>query len=782
MPEKFYTSVEVQENKIFHRFFDGEKRQTEILENYPFVLYVPSDRGKGDAIGFMGEKLSSIRFNSVKETNEYIRKNRNYRQIHGQTSLAHQFIATEYPDLIKFDITKINILNFDIEVAFDVVLGYSPPDVADNEVTSITLATFAHNTTYITIGTKTFTGHCNPDELYIECDDERHLLMTFVNEWIKIEPDIITGFNINEFDIPYIINRIKKVLGKQWADRLSPFYKKARNVISEIELDNLKKGYKILGISPYDYIEMYKKFSTQKLGSYSLDNIALVELSERKVDYSEFGSLHNLYNGILSQKALKSNNDLEILKIGRFKERVQQQYGKELPIELDYIQTTKFDINILNVDLDKLNANELIDVYFTIDNYIKEYAYNKFVEYNTQDVRLPRKLDAKLNYIFIGLTIAYMCKVKQSEIFGQVKNWECLVYNALRKKGIQIPPAPQKQSSDGYAGAFVKEPIPGLYKWVVAFDLTSLYPSIMRMLNVSYETLVKTATGNLVEDLIDLNVDTAHLKKLNCAMAANGAMFSKDKIGIIPEIITEMFNDRVSHKTMRIAADKKIELIKTELSKRGTTKLANLMDAELKNELEKLYTDSAFHEAMQIALKLALNSCYGSCGNAGFRYSSNDMAEGITLTGQLVILYIAKRLNEFLNSRFKTNGVDYVIYSDTDSVVGDTVISMDCGDMKIGNLFDSINTIPVKNEIDNIVKPVFNLNAYGVDINGKLVVNPIKYVMAHKVKKELFKITVDGTEIICTADHSLIVNRDGKNISIKPTEVISTDKFIKLMK
>ena len=150
-----------------------------------------------------------------------------------------------------------------------------------------------------------------------------------------------------------------------------------------------------------------------------------------------------------------------------------------------------------------------------------------------------------------------------------------------------------------------------------------------------------------------------------------------------------------------------------------------------------------------------------------------------------MIRFIGNRLNTFLNEKFRTEGVDYVVASDTDSVVGDTVIKTSRGDVEIQELWDQTDTSVIVRGPDNFIKSVSDMHASAVDVNGEHVCRPVNYIMKHRVAKRMYKINVtcaDGSvrSVTCTCDHSLVVVRDGVQVTIKPSELQSGDLFLVL--
>ena len=277
------------------------------------------------------------------------------------------------------------------------------------------------------------------------------------------------------------------------------------------------------------------------------------------------------------------------------------------------------------------------------DFYTK--GWQKFVEYNIIDVELVDRLEDKMKLIELALTMAYDAKVNYEDVFYQVRMWDTIIYNYLKKRNIVIPPKERSDKDSKYAGAYVKEPIPGKYDWVVSFDLNSLYPHLIMQYNISPETLRDTRHPSATVDKI-LNEELTFEMYKDNAVCANGAMFRKDVRGFLPELMEKIYKDRTVFKKKMLAAKQAYEKTPTK-------------------ELEK---EIARCNNIQMARKIQLNSAYGAIGNQYFRYYKLANAEAITLSGQVSIRWIENKMNGYLNNLLKTEAEDYVIASDTDSI------------------------------------------------------------------------------------------------------------------
>ena len=271
--------------------------------------------------------------------------------------------------------------------------------------------------------------------------------------------------------------------------------------------------------------------------------------------------------------------------------------------------------------------------------------WQKFVDYNIKDVELVDRLEDKMKLIELCMTMAYDAKINYNDVFFQVRTWDAIIYNYLKKRNVVIPPKDRSEKNEKYAGAYVKEPIPGKYDWVVSFDLNSLYPHLIMQYNISPETLQDTRHPSTTVDKI-LNEELTFEMYKDTAVCANGAMYRKDVRGFLPELMEKMYGDRVIFKKKMLAAKQEYEKTPTKALEKEIARCNNI----------------------QMAKKISLNSAYGAIGNQYFRYYKLANAEAITLSGQVSIRWIENKMNKYLNKVLKTDGEDYVIASDTDSI------------------------------------------------------------------------------------------------------------------
>ena len=312
--------------------------------------------------------------------------------------------------------------------------------------------------------------------------------------------------------------------------------------------------------------------------------------------------------------------------------------------------------NIANIELGKKKLS-----YDEFENLHQLYKlnYQKFIEYNIVDVELIVELEAKLKLIELSLTLSYDTKSNYGDVFTQTRMWDAIIHNYLLERNIVVPPNETSVKDGAFEGAYVKDPQVGVHDYVASFDLNSLYPHLMVQYNISPETIVEVkdyddnmrqiiSDGVNVDKMLGKEVDTSKLQGVT--ITPNGQFFRTDKQGFLPKMLEEMYEDRKKFKKMMISAKQEYE---------------KETDANKKYELKKKI---ARYDNLQLAKKVSLNSAYGAMGSQYFRFYDLRLALGVTSAGQLSIRWIEEKINKYMNDLLKTNGVDYVIASDTDSI------------------------------------------------------------------------------------------------------------------
>ena len=608
----FYTNVLQRGNNLHVRaVVNGERQNFKI--RYRPTLFSPVNQETGYKT-LEGTPVLPRHFDTMKEAKDWVDARESQPElVYGNTQYAYNYISDTYKDHVNWDLEKILIVTIDIEVECE--NGFPSAKLAEEPMLSITIKNH-QNKKIVVFGLHEFQND-RDDVTYVLCKNEDNLLQKFLEFWEVHQPDIITGWNTEFFDIPYLCNRITKLFGEDELKRLSPWgvvyskdiYKMGRN----------HQVYAIQGIAGLDYFDLYRKFTYTAQESYRLDHIAKVELGESK-----------------------EGNPYETFR----------------------------------------------------DWYQKDYQ--SFIEYNIQDVEIVDKLEDKMKLIELCLTMAYDAKVNYMDVLGTVRYWDVLIYNYLKEHNIVIPQKKRQDKSAQYEGAYVKDPQVGMHKWVMSFDLNSLYPHLIMQYNISPETLIPS-DEKAPEKMVDKILKGSVTNNTKYCMAPNGAFFRKDKKGFLPELMETIYNDRVKYKKLLLESKQKFEDTKDK----------------------KYLKDISRYENIQMAKKISLNSAYGAIGNSWFRYFDLRNAEAITTSGQLSIRWIEKALNIYLNKLLNTENEDYVVASDTDSVyitfekLVDKVFKDGASTEKIVNFLDKVATEKLEPFIDKSYSHLAKeMNAY----------------------------------------------------------------------
>jgi DNA polymerase elongation subunit (family B) len=478
-PDLQYTNVTTIRNKVYARARKNDGSPVYVEQKYLPYHYIPvADEAQATHRGYDGTPLISHMSTSLLEARDWIGQSR--VPVYGDIQAEYMLLADSYGEKdVHFDVDRLYIWNIDIEV--DSEHGFAKPDDPFAEVTAITVK-WRHmgKSGVVVYGRKPY--QVKGDELYIHNNTEEELLLRFLDDMKGggDYPDIITGWNVQFYDIPYLVNRMKTLFTEDVWAHISPFERMSSATSSSCIAR--RTVVDIRGIAILDYLELYRKFTYSQQESYRLDHIAHVELGERKLSFAEYKNLRTLYRE----------------------------------------------------------------------------DHQKFIEYNIQDVELVDKLDQKLKLIELVCALAYGAKSNFADCSKQVRLWDIMIYHKLRNDGLQIPPRKDVRKNSQYAGAYVKDPIPGFYKWVVSFDVASMYPHIIRQWNLSpemrYEQMVDRlrTTGKTteqitetVEYLLARKHDTSDVHQAGVAVAANGLLTDRDEEGFLPNMMKTLYDERI---------------------------------------------------------------------------------------------------------------------------------------------------------------------------------------------------------------------------------------------
>jgi len=485
----FYTNISVSGKYILYRGVENDKRVRRKIEFRPTFYLIANE--KTDYKTLSGEFVKSIEPGTIPECREFLERYESVDNfpVFGNNRYEYAFIADRYPDDILWDINKVTIAYLDIEVGSE--NGFPEPRDANESITAITIKLKGN---YFVFGVGDYSKH-RDDVHYAKCRDELDLIRRFIDFWTRFHPDVVSGWNVKFFDIPYLVNRITKLLGDAEAKKLSPWN---RLSLREAMIMNREhQVYDLDGVATLDYIELYRKFTYSQQESYRLDNIAHVELGEKKIDYSEFETLHQLY---------------------------KHDYQKFI------------EYNIKDVELvEKLEEKmKLIELALTL-------AYDNKVNYDDVFTQV-RMWDA----------IVYNYLLKKKIVIPQMKRGS---------KSSQYEGAYVKDPILGMHEWVASFDLNSLYPHLIMqYNIsmeTLIEPS---KYNDNMRGLLQNCNIN-VESLLNQEVDTEILKQLGVTLTPNGQLFRTNEQGVLPEIMDSMYKDRTRYKKLALEAKKKIETV-----------------------------------------------------------------------------------------------------------------------------------------------------------------------------------------------------------------------------
>jgi len=558
---------------------EGVRIDTEI----PFRPYLYLEKeGATDATSIFKTSLVKKQFKNSIDRRRFVESTANQRIFHNLAP-EQQFLIEMYKDQNnkpEFSKHSLKVFLLDIEVDTTADSGFPVPEKAAVPINLITVYDTLTRTTH-TWGLNQRYTPTIPDCVYHFCKSEEDLILQFVDFWKTDYPDIASGWNSQNFDFPYIINRFIKIFGEDFIRQLSP----TGNVRGRKVFTDMGKEvtiWSIQGVSLLDYMDLYKTFSPGEKESFSLNYISELELGEGKIAYNA-------------------------------------------------------------VSLGELAVSD----------------WKTFVDYNIQDVHLLVKLEEKLKFLEIARMLAYKGCTNFEAALGKVAIVTGAVAIQASKQGYVIPTFPNNIERESYEGGYVRDPEKGLQKAVVSFDVNSLYPNTIITLNISPETKIgkvisgdfEKFTGDITIRLINGKSHTLNaakfktfLSKEQLALSKAGVLYSQKHKGVIPNLIDEIYNERVK--------------TKQELSK--LKKAKNKDDS--KHQFKMTYFDT-----LQYTLKILLNSIYGTFANKHSSLMDIDHATSITVTGQNVSRAGGHIIDNFVKVKY---GIENSItkYGDTDSL------------------------------------------------------------------------------------------------------------------
>jgi len=725
-----------------------------------YVFYAKSQKGNHTSIH--GDSL--IRY----ESNNYKTFKRESSMVPSGNLVEYdidpitRYLETHY---LNEPTPDLHIVFFDIEVGFDTNRGYSSPEDPYSPVTAVSIhqswtdELWCFATAPPTMTYDEAKAVCDKFPNTILCKTEKELFDRFF-DCIE-DADVLSGWNSTGFDIPYMVRRLKTINRREDTKKFCLWnqYPKERTYMMYGK-ENIT--YDLIGRVHLDYLDLYKKYTYHQLPTYKLDYVGEIEVGEKKVSYS--GTLDKLYK-----------EDFEL-----------------------------------------------------------------FIKYSRQDSALLKKIDDKNKFIDLSNEMAHDSTVTISKTLGSVALIEQAINIEVHSKGLICPSkVHSKGGNKSVAGAYVANPKKGLHEWIGSVDINSLYPSVIRSLNMSPETIVGqlelTRTQQIIDNYMDnkknatlaeawslffgveeydmikagrengyestslksnkwreikdyanmSGVDTQiqatlndgtvithsaaewhqmiYIDESNLCLSANGTLFRTDQEGIIPGLLARWYSERVELR--KIASKLKKEFQRME------------KNGDPKAEVDKVKADYAFYDKRQLISKIKLNSLYGALLNEHCRYFDQRLGQSTTLTGRCIAKHMSAKVNEMFTGDYGHLG-DSIVYGDTDSVIGSTLIDTINGMVKIEDLFNTCNSYSEINDKEYAYDNKLQVLSYD-DKSKKPYYGNINYIYRHNVTKDLYEIEDEnGNKVTVTEDHSVMVERDDVLIEVKPTELNGGDILI----
>lgn len=579
-----YESVKEQ-MRLFTWDEDGNRIQ--VTQSYNPYLYIePKDNRHKNAESIYKTPLRKLIFKRGSDRRRFIKQN-NVKRLFENLPEKQQFLLDNFwqvNETSDFTKNEIKMLLLDIET-------YSPdsfPNIenANHPINVITVYDNLEKRFY-TWGTKPYNGKGRPDLEYKYCVSERQLFTEFLNYLEKDYPDILSGWNSEFFDIPYIIKRCERIMGEEEMKRLSPVGNvHYRSIQGQFGRQQIK--WFIDGIALLDYLDVYRKFAPLR-ESYKLDAIGELELNERKVGFE----------------------------------------GMDL--------ATLSDVD-----------------------------WDKFIDYNIQDVNILVKLEEKLQYIGLVRMLAYVGCTTFDAAMGALSVINGAFCIRARHRKQVIPTFIRGEDTGKNPGAYVGEPQQGFQNYVLSFDANSLYPNVMITLNLSPETkigkILEKTDDMIVMELVNgkvkeysIPVFSKMIKEHNLTISKANIVFHQKEMGLIPEIVDYYYHKRKGFK------DEYVDLKKQHAAMKKSDPDYNKVGVELQRAGTK-----------QLTVKILINSIYGYFGNKNAPIGDDDIASSVTLSGQAVIKQSNVIIRDFIKLKTGLTDEDLkkkdpIIYNDTDS-------------------------------------------------------------------------------------------------------------------
>lgn len=702
------------------------------------------------------------------------------------------------------DSPQLHVAFFDIETSFDKDSGWSEPADADNYITSISVhLQWIDEIICLAIPPETVTWE-EASEIAQQVGNvvlfkkEADMLNAFID--VIEDADVLSGWNSEAYDIPYVVNRIKKVLGKHETRRLCLWEQEPR--VREFERGGkVQPTYDLIGRVHVDYLQLYKKYNYEERHSYALNAIADIELGETKVAYE--GTLDELYNDDFKKFLEYNIQDTRLL--DRLDKKLQflDLANSIAHANCVLIQTTMGAVAVTDqaILMEAHNRNQVCPDKKHNKDENQTRAAGAWVATPKKGFhRWVASTDMKSLYP----SVIRALNMSPETIVGQIR---------LDRTYEEINLWERKGSKYTFAAW-----------WNDRFNVLEMEEFYNQ--DIGTKLILDMEDGSEFEitgkELHTLIFDSGQ----PWCISANGTIFRTDVDGVIPSLLTRWYSERKTLQgimtnyqdiednpkidgvlvpehlftnddisDVEVKANpysehesykpKKLKDLIAEGHKKRVVQYMNQHNLMVKDS-KAIYRDQkdlkriiGYWDKRQLVKKINLNSAYGALLNAGSRFFDQRLGQSTTLTGRTITRHMASKTNELITGEYDHYG-KAIIYGDTDSETGDTLHLTNFGEKTIEELFNSCCEFWKEGEKEFAYHPELMVMTYDNDIDEPYL-GHIDYIYRHKVSKDLYEIEDElGNTITVTEDHSVMIERDGELLSVKPVEILASDILISI--
>ena len=719
---------------------NGKRSTRSFLAPWEFFIEDPN----GEYVSMHNQRLAKVEFSSGYEFNQAKRSlsDQGFTIYESDIPAELKVLSREY---YGKPAPAINVTFYDIEVDYIPSIGHVSIDNPYAPINAVTLYHY-HSKRVVVIAVPPKSeknlqlGYASDDFIarvgeHVEIPqgmnieillvrDELTLLKIFLEE--ISDSDVISGWNSSFFDTPYVTKRVEMALGKAGLRQLCfpeaelPKWRAVEKFNTQMQTVDLS------GRASLDYLELFQKYEMEERHSYKLEVIAEEILPELpKLDY--VGSLHSLYNN--------------------------------------------------------------------------DFAY--FIRYNIRDAEILGGFEDKLGYVDLANNMCHLSTGTFAHVLGTLKLAELAIINYCHHElGVRVNNNDISGDSTSVQGAYVLQPKVGMHEMVGSVDINSLYPAMIRSLNISPDTTIgqfplNTTASDEIENGTDVELTIVYEDNTTETMTAKqwrtalwdrkwavsgcGTVFTQERQGVIPSILKSWYGMRKDFQRQKgEAASKAAALVaKYKDGDRCSTPMREGVnvteaDAEL---YDKYKAEEEYYDKLQYCYKIKLNSLYGALLNQYFRFYDLRHGESTTACGRKVLRHQCATVNQVLVGQYDLHG-DAVIYGDTDSEIGSTVHVTNWGDQTVEDLFLLGGRFHKEGDKEYSVPTNLSALTYNQE-TGEAMFGEVEYIYRHKVSKERWRVEDEAGNVIeITGDHSVMVERDGVLVEVKPRDILDTDLLV----